>query len=577
MRYGSRGVLFSKVIGLVGIVVLLAACSSTKSIVKPSPTPNNQQNQQILRAALTPGTSDIATLDPALAHDVYSVEPVTLIFSGLVTLDAQLQVVPWVAMQMPDVSSDGLTYTFHLRPNLTFTDGEPIDAAAFAYAINRTLSPCTGSPTAHYLFAIENAGIFHSETCNKDGTISVEKNQPTPIITTLIGTSLKVVDPQTLVITLAQPAAYFLTELSYPASFAVPQALITKYGTDWTNHLASTGFGGNLFKVTAWNHNGMLTLKKNTSFWGTQPRLHEIDFTIFKSDQAAYSDYLAGHLDWTDIPASQYQAAQSHSDARAANVLTTDYYGMSWTTPPFNDVRMRQAIAVALNKQQLVTSVLHDTAIPTNHIVPQGMPGYDPDLNGPDGTQAVTGNPALASTLEKAYVADTCHGNVSTCPAITLTISSGSQETNAEAQAALQMWHAAMPGYPIKITTLDFNTLLRQMAAHSVQFWAISWKAEYPDPQDFLSLQFLPMAQYNDGNVHLPDAAVLMQKADAEQDPLARIKDYQAAEQLLVTYVGWIPLEQPRAFYAVSNTVKNYAMTAQGLPSLGTWQQIYRM
>ena len=135
------------------LAVTLAGCSYTTGPVTPTQAPDTQQ---ILHDALitgVPGKTDLATYDPAFAQDQASLEVISLTFPGLVTLDSHLTPQDWAAESI-DVSSDGLTYTFHIRRDLKFSDGEPIDATAFAFAFNRILNPCLHSPLAFYLFPI---------------------------------------------------------------------------------------------------------------------------------------------------------------------------------------------------------------------------------------------------------------------------------------------------------------------------------------------------------------------------------------------------------------------------------------
>ena len=574
MRLGTRKFGLAGIMVLLGTLALLvSACGSNSS---SGPTDVAPDSQQVFHYTLS-GESDIATMDPDLVQDANSIVPIDLVFPPMLTLNSKLQVTPWAADSLPTASSDNTSYTFHLKSGLKFSDGEPIDANAFAYSINRSLDSCTASPVAYYLFAIKDATTFNGETCNKDGTThSAAKGQTGSVINTLIGDSLVVGDAQTLTITLAQPAAYFLEALTYPTSYAVPQNLIKQYGTKWTDHLADNGgFGGNLFKLTDWDHSGTIKLVRNDSFWGTKTKLHEIDFTIYKDVDTAYNAYQSGQNDIGAPPSAQFAAAKTQPDFHQFSQLWIDYYAMNWADKPFDDPRVRQAFDLALNKQALATDVLHGTVSPTNHIVPEGMPGYDTNLNGADGTQSVSGNAAQATQLATAYAQQNCGGDFSKCPPVTLTITTGSQDEQNEAEAALSMWQSAFKGWPIKITTEDFNTLLNDLAARKVQFWAIAWIADYPDAQDWLSLQFGPNAQYNDGNVNVPDANTLMNKADAEQDPTQRTTDYNAAEQLLVTQVAWLSLDQPLGFYRLRSYVKNFTEDSQALCPLDVWQTVY--
>ncbi|HKW23546.1 MAG TPA: ABC transporter substrate-binding protein, partial [Ktedonobacterales bacterium] len=200
------------------MTIILAGCESGSTQPKPTALPDSQQ---VLRVPLI-GQKDISGLDPATVADANSLAVMSLIYPGLVTLNANQHVIPWAADGLPDVSEDGLTYTFHVRAGLKWSDGTPITASSFAYSINRALSPCVNSRVNYYLFGLKDAvAFFNTGRCESDG---VTVDGP---IKTLIGDALIVTDPLTLQIVLAQPAAYFLNILSYPVAYAAPQQLIT--------------------------------------------------------------------------------------------------------------------------------------------------------------------------------------------------------------------------------------------------------------------------------------------------------------------------------------------------------------
>jgi peptide/nickel transport system substrate-binding protein/oligopeptide transport system substrate-binding protein len=251
---------------------------------------------------------------------------------------------------------------------------------------------------------------------------------------------------------------------------------------------------------------------------------------------------------------------------------------MNWKMAPFDDVRVRQAFALALDKTALADKVLHGAVAASNHIVPDGMPGYNPDLQGPDGTTGLTGNVAKATALATAYATDKKCGTAtdfSKCPAITLTIASGSVDSANEAAAAQGMWSTAFPGWKVNITTVDFNTLLTDTTAHSLQFWQLGWIEDYPDPQDWLSTNLTCASAYNAGYACDTQADTLMNAADANPDLKARLVQYQQAEQILVTKVAWLSLDQATTWWEIRPWVVNFNIAAGGLTPLDTWQQIY--
>ena len=157
MRRSTRTLALASVL----LATLLTSCSLPWPFPQPTPDPKLPDSQQIMQPLeIGPNAGDLATLDPALINFGVDYDKAQLIFPGLVTLDEQQRVVDWAA-ERHEVSSDGLTYAFHLRKGMVWSDGTPIDAATFAYSINRALDPCTGSDVAYYLYNIKGAAHFN--------------------------------------------------------------------------------------------------------------------------------------------------------------------------------------------------------------------------------------------------------------------------------------------------------------------------------------------------------------------------------------------------------------------------------
>ncbi len=204
---------------------------------------------------------------------------VSLIFPGLVQLTSNNTVVLNLASSY-QVSSDGLSYTFTLHPNLSFSDGTPLTAADVAYSINRALTPATASPTASFLSSIKD---FVPMLTGK--------------IPTLIGDSLLVPDPQTITIVLSTPAPYFLQELAGLNTHVVNKALIDKYGTSWTDHLEE-GAGAGIFKVASYSHSQGMVLVPNPHYYGAKAHLQKLEFLPSSNPNTLYNAYLAGQVDY---------------------------------------------------------------------------------------------------------------------------------------------------------------------------------------------------------------------------------------------------------------------------------------
>ncbi len=273
MRLGARKTVFASVFTLAGsLALLLAGCGGTTG------SGTLPDSQQIVRLQL-PG-NDIKSLDPANATDLYSGEVIEAVYPGLVVLDKNLTAEPWAAAALPTVSADGLTWTFKVKPGLKWSDGTAINAKTYAYSMNRAENPCNAFGAAYYLYAIKDAAAFNGETCAADGTTVKGAVQ------TLIGDSITTPDDLTLQVQLATPATYFLYAMTYPTSWAVPEQLISQYGNKFTDHLVDNGgFGGDLFKVTKWDHTGHLVLQRNDAFWGAKPKIREVDYTMLQRQQ----------------------------------------------------------------------------------------------------------------------------------------------------------------------------------------------------------------------------------------------------------------------------------------------------
>ena len=308
MRLGNRKFSIAGLIVLLGTVALLATACGTSTVTGPG---DKAKDQTLKMGWATGGGPDITTLDPAQCSDTSCGPLEAMLFDGLVTLDKNLEVKAWAAKSWT-ISSDGTTYVFTLQSNQKFSDGTAVKPSDFAWSIDRSANPCLGSQLSYYLSTIKDASTFSGETCTND--------QPVGAITTLVGDSVIPDDSaNTLTIKLAQPAGYFLEALTYSTSFAVEKSVVSGAGLGkddtWLNNLAkgATGQGGSgMFYVSAWDHQGVLTLKQNPNWWGTKPNFTTVDFKLFSSTDTEYSTYQTDTtLAYTDtIPVLQIAASE---------------------------------------------------------------------------------------------------------------------------------------------------------------------------------------------------------------------------------------------------------------------------
>ena len=517
------------------------------------------------------GISDITTLDPALvlAADQPSMSDVEMIYSGLVTLNDNLQVQPQLA-QSWSVSQDGLNYTFHLRHNLKFSDGTPLSATDVAYSIDRALQPATKSTVAP---------IYLSLIKDSDKMLG-------GFIPTLINDSLITPDANTLVISIKKRAPYFLAMLTYPSSFVVEKRLIDTYKTAFTDHLTEGGSTGP-FKVSQYTHGKEIDFVPNSNYYGPKPRLHKVVFPFYQQSDNAYHDYLTGKVDTVGIPVSTFANDKKRNDFHQIPQLWINYYTMNYLVKPFDNIHIRQAFALAIDKAAIVKDVWKGTVLPTNHIVPQGMPGYNPNLTSPDGTQSLKGNPAQARALLQMGLKEE---NLTALPPIKLTYATSANVAyfDLEVTAMIKMWHDVL-GVTVIPVAIDYNSLLTQVTlatgnAAGLQFWGLTWVAEYPDPQDWLTRQFdsgVPNNNMNYGQNTSSNVAKQqmlqqqLEKADSNSSEDVRIQTYQQAEQQLVNDVAWMPMEQVTSTFLRKTTVIGIVDNAQGVIPPNDWANVY--
>ena len=322
---------------------------------------------------------------------------------------------------------------------------------------------------------------------------------------------------------------------------------------------------------------------------GISQELQKIVIPFYKDVNTAYKAYQVGQVDIAPIPSTNVEQAKRLSrEFRQTPELTTFYYTMNYLVKPFDNIKIRQAVSLAIDRNQIADSIWKGTRIATHHIVPQGMPGYNPNLTGPAGVKDTRGDPARAKQLLQEGLQEMGLSNVSQLPPIKLTYPVGSQDAANEIAAAIQMWRTNL-GISVKADPVDFNKLLDQMTAatnnpNGLQFWAIAWIADYPDPQDWLTLQFNKGSPNNNTNYGqntttnaLKQQAVQQQlrEADVNPDQNARLQSYMQAEQQLVNDVAWMPLSQRTATRLLKPYVTGLKFNAQGIFSPDSWANVY--
>jgi oligopeptide transport system substrate-binding protein len=471
------------------------------------------------------------TIDPALVQDATSHSFVSLLFSGLVALDSNLEVVPDLAERW-EVDETGTVYTFYLRQDAVFHSGRAVTAEDVRYSIERACDPERGSVQRAQSYLNDIVGVME-RTRGEARTIS----------------GLQVLDEHTIQITIDAPKPYFLSKLTYPTSFVVDKQNVEDTSRIWTTRPNGTG----PFQMV---ENGVtsMTLGAFDDYYRGRPSIDQI--TFYYQGQAM-NRYERGEIDVIEVGIDNIDRVLDpndplHAELRTVPQMDVWYIGFNASIAPFDDRDVRRAFALATNKKAIAEIVYNKMVVPATGILPPGMPGYNPDLEG------LPYDPDMAA---EALVEST-YGDASELPPITLTV------TDSDTGEMYAEMYKQVLGVDVQVEVVDWGPYLNGLDNQAYQMFSLGWIGDYPDPQNFLDLLFHSGSAYNHGAYSNPAVDELIEAARTEQDHGARMALYQQAEQLLVEDAAWIPIYHSSGYYLVKPYVKDLVITGQGTMDL---------
>lgn len=478
-----------------------------------------------------------STLDPARCMDATSAGFIVEIFSGLVTLDEDLNVVEDIA-ESYEISPDGRTYTFRLREGVTFHSGKEVKASDFKYSIERAADPQTRSQVAEaYLGDIVGfKEKLRGEADEVDG--------------------IRMVDEKTIEITIDAPKAYFLSKLTHPSAYVVDRENVES-GGDWWKHPNGTG----PFKLGEWKQGQQIVLERNEHFYGAIARLDRVTFLLRGDPMMMYEN---GDIEITQVGTANIERVLDpnnplNSQLVTAPELSVSYIGFNTAIPPFDDEKVRQAFCHAVDKDKIINVLLKNTVSPASGILPPGMPGYDEKLEGL----------SYDVTRAQQLIAESSYRDG--LPPIVLSVQSFGAHVSSTDTAIAWMWQENL-GVEVAIEGVEWDTLLDDLRAGELQVFEIGWVADYPDAENFLDLLFHSESGENHTTYSNPEVDELLEMARVEVDIDSRLALYQEIEQTIVTQAPWLPLWFGQNYYLVKPEVKGFIPSPMVIPMLkGVW------
>ncbi|MCL4459714.1 MAG: peptide ABC transporter substrate-binding protein [Chloroflexi bacterium] len=500
-----------------------AAPSPTKP---PAPTPTPAPKQVLIFPNI--GITEPPTTDPALAGDGNSVEVVSLVYSGLVKQDKDLRPVPDAATKW-EVSKDGLVYTFYLRNDIKFSDGTPCTAEDFAYSINRTLNPATKSRQAKaYL------GIIAGATDVLEGKAAT-------------ASGVKVLDPLKLQITLTKPISFFLDTFYFTTSAAVKRAAVEANKGDFTK--VETNIGTGPFMIKSWVHGAEMVLVPNPYWYGGKLQLAEYRMPFVKDAATAYKMYLTDEAHLTTVPSDNIAEAEKQPDFVRAPRLRVATLVLNLKHPPLDNPKVRQALAHALDRATIDNVVLRGQLAPIKGIIPPGMMGYNPNIKGYN----------YDLNKAKQLLAEAGYPGGKGLPPLTLSYPTGGPdpETTRTVTAMQQMWKEV--GIEVKLNGMEFGAFLKARNDHTLPFIYTGWGADWPHPQNYLSLLLHSGLPTNWCEYSNPKYDQLVDQADVTfADEKKQLALYAEAEQMAISDVAWIPIGSHVRMYRLKPYVHGF-------------------
>jgi oligopeptide transport system substrate-binding protein len=443
------------------------------------------------------------SLDPAVPTGIFEQRILSNLFEGLTTTDPKdLSPRPGMAAAWT-ISKDGLVYTFRLR-DAHWTDGKPVTAHDFVYAWERVLNPKSGAKYAQQLYYVKNAENYNEGRLNDFSQVGV-----------------KALDDRTLQVTLKCPTAYFLDLTSFFTLYPVPRWAIDAHGKDWAKpgKIVSNG----PFRLVSWVPQKELVLEKNPQHWDAATvKLQKVVFLPTDDINTAYKQFLAGDSDWVpQVPPAQIDAARNRPDFYVTPYLATYYFRFNVMKPPTNDVRVRKALSMAVDRESLTKYVTKSGEIPSSTFVPAGMRGYE-------GVRGLSFDLAAAKKL----LAEAGYPDGKGFPQVELLYNT-SELHRLIAQAVQQMWKDSL-GIQIDLVNVEWKVYLARQNSLDYQISRAAWIGDYVDPNTFLDMWITGGGNNQTGWSNKRYDNLISQAACKIVNAKDRMHTLQEAEEILV-------------------------------------------
>ncbi|MUK89670.1 peptide ABC transporter substrate-binding protein [Ornithinibacillus sp. L9] len=457
-----------------------------------------------------------SSLDPSIGFDAVSWDPLNNLMEGLTRLDQDSRAAEGVAESW-DISDDGLTYTFHLREDVNWSNGDPVVAEDFVFAWKYMLDPETASPAAFLGYFIEGAEAFNSGEGSADDV------------------NITAVDEKTLEVVLEAPTGFFLDLLTNPAFFPINHQ-VAQDNPNW--HTEAESFVGNgPFKLESWEHDVEMVFTKNEHYWDADTvKLDKVHFAMVNDSNTQYQMFESGELDTASIPPELSDELIDGDNVFIGDYGGLEFYRFNITEEPFHNKNIRKAFAYAVNRADIAEYVVKNGVEPAYGFVSPGFTsptGSDfRDENG----DLVTFNPELAQQYLEDGMAEEGYNEL---PEIVLTYNT-SDSNKAVAEALQSMFNEHL-GVEVTLENQEWNVFAEAQQNLELQFSRSSFINDYSDPVNFLE-SFVTDSYMNRTGFSSAEYDELIEKGKSETDEEQRWEYLYEAERMLAEEMIAMPI-----------------------------------